>query len=63
MFCVLFINLLFALAAGTANANNPITKLKVGKFYLECKGDCYDKFSFRDNIKDIKTNWTHRIEK
>ena len=49
VFFASFINLLVALAVPAANADNPITKLKVGKFFLECKGDCSDKFSFRDN--------------
>ena len=49
VFFASFINLLVALAVPAANADNPITKLKVGKFFLECKGDCSDKFSFQDD--------------
>ena len=49
LFCVSFINLLVALAVHVANADYQITTLKAGKFFLECKGDCSNKFSFRDN--------------
>ena len=45
---ILCIKLLVALAVQSANATNQITKLKIGKFFLECKGECSEIYKFRD---------------
>ena len=40
--------LLVALAVQSASATNQITKLNIGKFFLECQGDCAELYKFRD---------------
>ena len=52
----LYVTLLVALAVQTANAaeihsskdTKQITKLRIGKFFLECTGNCSDDFQFRE---------------
>ena len=45
---ILCIKLLVALDIQSANATNQITKLKIGKFFLECEGECTELYKFRD---------------
>ena len=45
---ILCIKLLVALAVQSASATNQITKLKIGKFFLECDGECTELYKFRD---------------
>jgi len=48
---VSLLTLLVALAVNPANASpnrNQILELKIGKFSLTCKGNCSDKYKFRD---------------
>ena len=45
---ILCMKLLVALAVQSASATNQITNLKIGKFFLECNGECKDLYKFRD---------------